>query len=262
MKLKFATNQVRSYQVQTSVYEGPLDLLLQLIENAELDITSLALSHVTDQYLEHMRNLEHYAADEVSAFMVIAAKLVQIKSEALLPRPPRTDTEEENLGDELARQLLAYKRYKEIADILAERTTEGLQSYSRLAPPPRMKEKADFGEFTLDDLVKIAQHALGQAQEMSSLDTVVRRPKITIRAKLLEITSALKASKKITFSEILGSKYSRAEVIVSFLATLELIKRKYIKVQQNALFDDIELELISDWNTNTEKEFAELEFIE
>ncbi|MEA2008578.1 MAG: segregation/condensation protein A [Chloroflexota bacterium] len=262
MKLKFSTNQVSSYEIQTPVYEGPLDLLLQLIENAELDITSLSLAKVTEQYLKHMRKLEHYAADEVSAFMVIAAKLVQIKSEALLPRPPRRDAEEEDVGDELARQLLAYKRYKEIADLLAERTSEGLQNYSRLAPPPLTKEKADFGDFTLNDLVKVAQRALGQAQELPSLNTVVTRPKITIREKLLEITTTLKAKKKITFSQILGPKYTRIEVIVSFLATLELIKRRYIKVQQNALFDDIELELTRDWNASMEREFANLEFIE
>lgn len=262
MKLKFSTNEVADYKVQTSVYQGPLDLLLQLIESEELDITSLALAKVTNQYLEHMRNLENYAAEEVSAFMVIAAKLVQIKSEALLPRPPQRDADEEDLGDELARQLLAYKRYKEIADLLAERTSEGLQSYSRLAPPPVINEQADFGDFTLDDLVKIAQRALGKAQDLPPLDTVVTRPKITIREKLLSITLTLKKAKRITFSQILGQTFTREEVVVSFLAVLELIKRKYVVVQQNALFDDIELELITDWNANMEKEFAKLEFVE
>ena len=78
-------NPVTNYTVVTSVYEGPLDLLLQLIERAELDITSLALAQVTDQYLEHLRNLSYHSPDEVSAFLVIAARLLQIKSEALLP---------------------------------------------------------------------------------------------------------------------------------------------------------------------------------
>ncbi|MBS1249424.1 MAG: Segregation and condensation protein A [Chloroflexi bacterium] len=262
MKLKFATHQVSDYQVHTPVYEGPLDLLLQLIENAELDITSLALAQVTDQYLEHMRDLEQYAAEEVSAFLVIAAKLLQIKSEALLPRPPKRDSEEEDLGDELARQLLSYKRYKEIAELLAERSSEGLQSYSRLAPPPLIKEKADFGDFTLDDLVNVAQRALGQAQELPALDTVVTRPKITIREKLLNITAVLKTKKRITFTEILGQTYNRAEVVVSFLAVLELIKRRYVEVRQDALFEDINLELSDDWDEYKEKEFAKLEFIE
>ena len=83
-----ANQQVSNYTIATPVYEGPLDLLLQLIERAELDITKLSLAMITDQYLEYIHKLTDLAADEVSAFLVIAAKLLQIKSEALLPRPP------------------------------------------------------------------------------------------------------------------------------------------------------------------------------
>jgi segregation and condensation protein A len=114
MKIGF-NPQVGDYKVATPVYEGPLDLLLQLIEHAELDITKLALALVTDQYLSRLRDLQERAAEEVSAFLVIAARLLQIKSEALLPRPPVREAGEEDPGEALARQLLAYKRYKEIA---------------------------------------------------------------------------------------------------------------------------------------------------
>ena len=88
------TFQSPTYTVTTPVYEGPMDLLLQLIERAELDITRLALAQVTDQYLEHLRNLENRPADEVSAFIVMASRLIQIKSEALLPRPPAREAGE------------------------------------------------------------------------------------------------------------------------------------------------------------------------
>ena len=88
MALNPAAYQLSAYTVTTPVYEGPLDLLLQLIERAELDITRLALAQVTDQYLVHIRALTNLAAEEVSAFLVIASRLIQIKSEALLPRPP------------------------------------------------------------------------------------------------------------------------------------------------------------------------------
>ena len=84
----FLGNQLGTYKVQTPVYEGPLDLLLSLIERAELDITTVSLASVTDQYLEHLRNVDQQKPDEISSFLVIATKLVQIKSEALLPRPP------------------------------------------------------------------------------------------------------------------------------------------------------------------------------
>ena len=101
----FLGNQLRSYKVQTSVYEGPLDLLLSLIERAELDITAVSLASVTDQYLAHLQGLERMIPDEISAFLVIAAKLVQIKSEALLPRPPEREPGEEDPGESLVEQL-------------------------------------------------------------------------------------------------------------------------------------------------------------
>lgn len=129
------------YTVSTAVFEGPLDLLLHLIERAELDITKLALATVTNQYLTFIRGLTKHSADEVSEFLIVAAKLIQIKSEALLPAPPKRDggEDEEDPGEALARQLVAYKRYKEISDILRFRVENGFQTYLRLAAPPKVE---------------------------------------------------------------------------------------------------------------------------
>ena len=113
---KIAGHQTEGYSVNTEVYTGPLDLLLQLIEKAELDITRLSLAQVTDQYLEHLHHLEAQDPAEVSAFLVIAAKLVQIKSSALLPRPSIPSLQpEEDPGEALARQLILYKKFKELS---------------------------------------------------------------------------------------------------------------------------------------------------
>ena len=243
MKMKFATNQVNSYQVQTSVYSGPLDLLLELIEEAELDITSLALAQVTDQYLDHIRNLTVKQADEVSAFMVIAAKLLQIKSEALLPRPPRREEDEEDPGDELARQLLAYKRYKEIADILADRKSAGYQTYLPLSSPLEIKEQVDFGEFGVLDLWQMAQQALQQASEKKQVSKVVTRPRITIQDKIGEISRVLKLEKRVAFSRILNKAYDKVDIVISFLAVLELIRGNYIICRQEQMFEEIYLEV-------------------
>ena len=101
MSLGITADPIRVYKVSTPVYEGPLDLLLQLIERAELDITKLALAEVTEQYLEHLRSLQERAAQEVSAFLVVAARLLQIKSEALLPRPPVREAGEEDPAEAL-----------------------------------------------------------------------------------------------------------------------------------------------------------------
>jgi segregation and condensation protein A len=260
MKLKFATNQVDSYRVNIPVFEGPLDLLLQLIENAELDITRVSLAKVTDQYLDHIKNLDEFSPDEVSAFMVIAAKMLLIKSQALLPRPPRPEDQEVDLGDELARQLIAYKRYKEIAELLSDRESEGFHSYLRLAPPPRVPEIVDLGDFNIQDLFQLALDAFGKAESRQPLGTVVTRPRVTIREQINKIASILHQRKKATFSDILGKVYSRTEVVVSFLALLELIKRRYVSVSQEKVFDEIHLEMTAEWSEISPEDFAQIEF--
>lgn len=116
------------YTVQLPVYEGPLDLLLELIERAELDITKVSLAQVTDQYLEHIRGMQDAPIENLASFLVIAARLIQIKSEALLPRPVLREPGEEDPGDALTRQLVAYKKYKQVAIALAEREAAGLRS--------------------------------------------------------------------------------------------------------------------------------------
>jgi len=246
MSLKFATQQVQSYEVHTSVYQGPLDLLLQLIDNAELDITKLSLAKVTDQYLQYMRRMKEKEAEEVSAFMVIAAKLIQIKSEALLPRPPRREEGEEDPGDELARQLLAYKRYKEIADLLADRENQGLHSFIRQSSKSFRKESVDFEGISVEDLLHIARQALKKARDENAINTVVSRPEVTVDEKIELFTSHLKSKGRVSFFQVLGHNYSRMEVIVSFLALLELLKRKFVFVEQERLFDDIVLS-VKEW---------------
>ena len=128
-----------AYQVRIPIYEGPLDLLLDLIERAELDITSVSLAMVTDQYLGYMHSLEQSNADDISAFLIIAARLLQIKSEALLPRPPQREPGEEDVGASLVEQLRLYKRIKEIGAWLDARQAAGLATYLRVAAPPRLR---------------------------------------------------------------------------------------------------------------------------
>lgn len=242
MSLGIASHQAGSYQVSTQVYEGPLDLLLQLIERAELDITKLALAQVTDQYLEHLRNMPERSPEEVSAFLVIAARLLQIKSEVLLPRPPTREPGEEDPGEALALQLLAYKRYRQIADLLSEREHLGLRTFLRLAPPPKVEGNVDLSGITLADLVAAARSVFIREDTRPSLNTVVAAPHITIRDKIKLITNFLRQQGRIAFSAILDGKRSRLEIVVTFLAMLELIKRQFVQASQESLFADIEIE--------------------
>src|SRR3990172_5786076 len=138
-----------AYKVDTDVYHGPLGLLLQLIERAELDITKLALAQVTDQFLAYMRTLQERRAERVSEFLVVASRLMQIKSEALLPRPVIRQPDEEDPGEALVQQLLAYKRFKDLAGLLAERQERNLRAYLRLAPPPKVEGHLDLSNLTI-----------------------------------------------------------------------------------------------------------------
>ncbi|MEI7844754.1 MAG: segregation/condensation protein A [Chloroflexota bacterium] len=257
MDLNIASHQTSGYTVSIPVYEGPLDLLLRLIEHAELDITNVALALVTDQYLTHIRNFENARPDEISAFLVIAAKLIQIKSEALLPRPPVRDVSEEDPAENLARQLRTYKRFKELANQLEERDANGLHTYLRLAPPPKFEGRLDLSEITLTDLLDAARGIFMKDAEKQSLGTIISAPRITIRQKISYISSALNKTKNSSFKKLLGAESTRLEIVVTFLALLELIKRYRVSARQDSIFGDIEIERSDDWNT--EEEF-ELEF--
>jgi segregation and condensation protein A len=252
-----AAFQAHAYHVNTAVYEGPLDLLLHLIEKAELDITRLALAQVTDQYLAHLRLIQDRNADEVSAFLVITTKLLQIKSEALLPRPPLREAGEEDPGDALVRQLRIYKMYKQIAGQFALRESAGLHTYLRLAPPPKIETILDLSGVTLDDLVGAAQNILAQVDQRRSLDTVVAPPLFNIRQKIRLITGWLRQAGATSFRQLLPDRASRLEIVVTFLALLELIKQSIVSASQDSVFGEISL---SPLRTIDESEEFELEF--
>lgn len=259
MGFQIAVQHVEGYQVSTDVYEGPLDLLLSLIERAELDITTLALAQVTDQYLAHLEKLRERNPDEVSAFLVIAARLLQIKSSVLLPKPATIPqpNDQEDPGEALARQLIQYRRFKQLAGWLAEREARGLRTYLRVSPPPvKVSAKLDMNGWTLKDLVKIAYEVLGQKNGLTNLSKVVAMPRITIRERIHTILQALKYKKTASFRSMLLS-HNRMEVVITFLAMLELIKQRVIEAQQSILFGDIQLQPAEEFD---EKEVSTSEF--
>jgi len=247
MSISIAQHQAKKYTVSTPVFEGPLDLLLNLIESAELDITSVSLALVTDQYLERIRGLEDMDAEEISAFLVIAAKLIQIKSEALLPRPPVREVGEEDPGEALARQLRLYKKFKEVAGWLKERDAQNLRTYLRIAAPPKVESRFEMGDLTLTDLVNAAERIFAREAEKAELGTVIRAPKVTIRERVRHITKYLSTEERTTFRQIVSDAKSRIEVAVTFLALLELVKRYRVNVQQDGLFSDIQIERMGEF---------------
>ncbi|MBI9044883.1 MAG: segregation/condensation protein A [Anaerolineaceae bacterium] len=258
MNLRIAENQTLGYRVQTSVYQGPLDLLLQLIEKAELDITTLALAQVTDQYIEYMHNMKEQNPSEVSAFLVIAARLLQIKSSVLLPKPPSIEqTAEEDPGEALIRQLILYRKFKKSAEFLKDREARGLRSFLRISPPQfYIEPKLDMSNISINDLKDAAVQIFLGEKALVSFDEVVRMPRISIKQRIAHIFKSLEKKPKTSFRSLLNNR-DRDEVVVTFLALLELIKRHIINAHQETLFEDIELFPTEDWDP--EEEF-EIEF--
>jgi len=254
MDLNIVNRQSGNYTVTVPVFEGPLDLLLQLIERSELDITSVSLAMVTDQYLDHIHQLKNIEAEEISAFLVIAAKLIQIKSEALLPRPAAIEVDHDDPGLSLIQQLIIYKQFKEISFWLQERELKGLRSYLRVAPIPKIEGRLDLSDITLNDLILAAEEIMQKEQEKLGLDTVIKAPRITIREKIALIVSHLTKDQRSSFYEVIKDSKSRLEVVVTFLALLELIKKFHVNVYQESLFTDIQIEAITEFNENEELE--------
>ena len=244
MSIKIAQFKSDQYQVATPVYSGPLDLLLDLIESAELDITALSLALVTDQYLQYLKQLKEQDPEEVSAFLVIAAKLLQIKSAALLPKPPaELKPTEEDPGEELARQLRAYKQFKELSEFLKVREESNLRTYIRLAAPrPKFDRKPDLSELTLAAFLAAARTAFSIRTDLP-INDVVNIPRVTIKQKVTSILNRIKTapSHRVSFRE-LTDQGSRLETVISFLAVLELYKQQVVNLHQNGLFTDIEIE--------------------
>jgi len=228
------------YRVKLEVFEGPLDLLLHLIEKQELDITKVSLVSVTDQYLEYISHAEAINADNLADFLVVAAKLLLIKSRALLPAPPASlAEEEEDVGDELARQLREYKLFKELAQQLRAREELGLRAYLRLATLPDLEKTLEPNEVSLEDLLNAAREAFALQAPAAPVNGVVKPVTISIADRIRHIETLLNRKGSFSFQYLLRRARSRPEIIVTFLALLELIKGRRVQVQQDKLFGEI-----------------------
>ncbi|HAF61514.1 MAG TPA: hypothetical protein DCK95_04235 [Anaerolineaceae bacterium] len=255
MEIPFLKQAASKYTIETDVFEGPLDLLLQLIEKEELDITQLSLAKVTDQYLSHLSLIQDRDPLEVSAFLVIAAQLVLIKSRILLPVEAESIAELEiEGGDDLVRQLLEYKKYKNAGAWLRIREENKLRTYFRSAPPPKLPEVLDLSELTIYDIAAIYQEIIYTQDDFQSVDTVVAITTLTLKKRINSIIEQFKTISHIQFSSLIDQN-TKLEVIVTFLALLELIKNHLIDASQPELFGEIDLEPVGDLDKEIEMEF-------
>ncbi len=229
------------YQITLPDFEGPLDLLLHLIEKNELDITTLSLARVTDDYLRTIEAMRERNPDAIADFLVVAARLVLIKSTMLLPTE-RAKEESEMAGEELARTLEVYRYFKQIAQGLGEREAQNLRSYTRTDVTVSLThtKRLDPAGLTLVDLFKAVQRVLKEKEpEPENVDTVVRPLRITVRQRLTELTQVLREGQTLAFTDLFRQGADRQEVIVTFLALLEVMRLGWVRVEQLDLWGQI-----------------------
>ncbi len=237
----------QQYEIDIPVYEGPLDLLLHLIERSELDITALSLAEVTDQFLQQVKALKEEKVSELIDFIVIGARLMVIKSRALLPTPPVVldgEEESEDPAEALVRQLKQYQQFKTAARFFADRLNAGMHTYLRLAPPPKVEAKLDTGNVNEGRLYQLMIGVLLRLAEREDSVSVAAPRKITVEGQMSKLRASVRRRKRLAFNDLLSESSGRTELSVTLLAVLELIKRREVVASQDVLFGRIEIERV------------------
>ena len=229
------------YKFKLNQFEGPLDLLLHLIKITKIDIRDIFLSDITEQYLEIMKNIDEVDVDKASEFINMSATLLEIKSKQLLPREEE-ETEEESPEERLIRQIEEYKLFKEQSEKLSK-----FEDVNKLYKAP----DDTVGEFKYELPDKLSVDALIKAftdmmQKMTIKAEIVQEKKITkdrftVAQKIAQIKDVLLTRKNFKFTDMFEENYSKSEMINTFLALLELLKRQYITVSQVGLFGEIDI---------------------
>ncbi|TMC35201.1 MAG: hypothetical protein E6J31_16105 [Chloroflexi bacterium] len=248
------------YVVRLPIFEGPLDLLLHLIEKRQMEITTISLVAVTDQYLAY---LQHWEAEDLpvanmAAFVSIAARLLFIKSQSLLPRISRDEPTEEaesaaEMAEELQRHLVEYKLTKEIATHLRQREVSGLQTHGRSGLLAGIEAQLAWTPPTLvglevQSLTTAFQRLLElRAKEAANGADFLPTARITVKDRISEIANLLKTKPSLLLTEVIENESSRFVIIVTFLAVLEMWKHERIAVRQEYLLGPILLERGTRW---------------
>ncbi len=233
------------YPVSLPIFDGPIGLLLHLIEREELNITEVSLVAITDRYLRAIEALQEIEPDALADFLVVAARLLYIKSRDLLPHPEDEQDEEESQSEGLIQQLLDYRLFRAAAGELQMRASIGLRTSARLTPPA-LDRRLDLSALTIEKLADAAQRALNNLPNDPAVPSVRTYP-VTIAEKMAAIRERIRgqwgkngaAGGAVRFSALLSRSRSRLEVIVAFLAVLELIKQKEIAAEQEETFGEI-----------------------
>ena len=237
--------------IKLEVYEGPLDLLLSLIEKNKYNIFDIPIVEITEQYLAYLDQLEESDMNVMSEFLVMAATLISIKAKMLLPKEEEEEIDEEDPRAELVRSLLEYKMYKYAAIELKDMEFDAANAYFKTESIPKevkeVKEEVDpaelIGDLTMAKLNEIFQTLL--RREVDRVDPVrsrfgtITREEIKLEDRMIEIREEIRGLKSINFKTLLGKRRGKLNIIVSFMAILELMKGGVIIIRQDEMFGEI-----------------------
>ena len=233
------------YKVKLEIFEGPLDLLLYLIKRDELDIYEISLERITSQYLEYLQAFKELNIDVAGEFVVMAANLIYLKSRSLLPveqQPPEEDAEEDDPRWDLIRQLIEYKKFKEAAAQLQVRQLEQERIFARNSGGADALTPAilALGEVGIFQLINAFQAVLKRVEAREDLREIFGEH-FTVSEKIDWILQRVADGVPLRFSELFVTLASRVEIVVTFLALLELIRLRQVRATQPNAFDEIEI---------------------
>jgi segregation and condensation protein A len=233
------------YKVKLEIFEGPLDLLLYLIKRDEIDIYDISLERITRQYLEYLQAFKELNIDVAGEFVVMAATLIYLKSRSLLPvdqQPPDEDADEEDPRWDLIRQLLEYKKFKEAAEQLQTRALQQERIFARSASASPTTADAPFrlGEVGIFQLINAFQAVIKRVEAQENLREIFGEH-FTVSDKIDWILQRVTHGASLRFSELFEGVASRVEIVVTFLALLELVRLKQVRALQTSAFQEIEI---------------------
>lgn len=232
------------YKAKLDVFEGPLDLLLYLIKKEEVDIYDIPIEQVTTQYMQYLSVMQMLNLELAGEFVVMAATLMYIKSRMLLPTDQQITADDEDEGEdprwELIRQLVEYKKFKDAALQLSQRESEQANIFVRQSPDAGIEvdQPVELAEVSIFDLIGAFQDVLKRANAREEFREITEE-RYTVSDKIEEILYSLRDRSELVFQDLFHDTASRAEVVVTFLALLELIRLKRLRVRQGEAFGTI-----------------------
>jgi segregation and condensation protein A len=229
------------YKVKLDVFEGPLDLLLYLIKKDEVDIYDISLERITQQYLEFIDAFKILDLEIAGEFVVMAANLIYLKSRSLLPasvQPPEEETEEEDPRWELVRQLLEYKKFKDAAAHLQERELWRERLFQRTPEKPEAVAERPLGDVSVFDLINAFNQIVKRLNQKEDLREIFEE-RYTVGDKIELVMKMMSGGVDLKFTELFSGMAARTEIVVTFLAVLELIRLKQLRAAQDEPFGEI-----------------------